>query len=103
MVVGNRVELLELNAFDGIELIFQLLQRQHARLALVQRFGQQLGRLNRGGQPLNGEWLDVDFTIAARHLLQTYADHHALVTRVHHVKYRVADARFQLTVQTFIA
>ncbi len=103
MVVGNRVELLELHAFDSIELVFQLLQAQHARLTFVHRFGQQLRRLDGGRQTLNSKRFDIDFAVAPGNLLQTYAYDHALVTRVHDVQHGVTHASFQLTVQAFIA
>ncbi len=38
VVFGNGVELLKLHALDGFQLVFQLLERQHARLALVEGF-----------------------------------------------------------------
>ncbi len=82
--------------------IFQLLQRQHARLALVQRFGQQRRRLHGGRQALDGERFDVDFTIAPGDLLQAHAHHHALMAGVDDVQNRITDAGLQLTVQPFI-
>ena len=102
MVVCNRVELFELHAFYRFELIFQLLQRQHARLALVQGFRQQRRRLYRRWQPLDGERFNVDFTVATGNLLQAHTHHHALMAGVNDVQNRITDARFQLTVQTFI-
>ena len=103
MVIGNGVELFKLHAFHRLELVFQLVKRQHARLAFVQGFGHQLCRLHRHRQSLNGKRLDIHFTIASGNLLQTHTDHHALVARVNGVEHRITDTRFQLTVQTFIA
>ncbi|MNH41675.1 hypothetical protein D3C79_1032150 [compost metagenome] len=79
MVVGDRVELLELHAFHLFNAIFQFLQRQHARLALAHRLGQKLCRLHCSRQALNGERLDVHLAIATGYLLQTHSDHHALM------------------------
>ena len=103
VVIGNGVELFKLHAFHRLELVFQLVKRQHARLAFVQGFGHQLCRLHRHRQSLNGKWFDIHFTIASGNLLQTHTDHHALVARVNGVEHRITDTRFQLTVQTFIA
>ncbi|GDU60837.1 hypothetical protein ExPUPEC61_03431 [Escherichia coli] len=103
MVIGNGVELFKLHAFHRLELVFQLVKRQHARLAFVQSFGHQLCRLHRHRQALNGKWFDIHFTIASGNLLQTHTDHYTLVARVNGVKHRITDTRFQLTVQTFIA
>ncbi len=38
VVFGNGVELLELHALDGFQLVFQLLERQHTRLTVVEGF-----------------------------------------------------------------
>ena len=103
MVIGNGVELFKLHAFHRLELVFQLVKREHARLTFIQGFGHQLCRLHRHRQALNGKWFDINFTIAPGNLLQTHADHHALVARVNGVEHRITDTRFQLTVQTFIA
>ena len=103
MVIGNGVELFKLHAFHCLELVFQLVKRQHARLAFVQGFGHQLRRLHRHRQSLDGKRLDINFTIATGNLLQTHTNYHALVTRVNSVEHRITDTRFQLTVQTFIA
>ncbi|MNZ74103.1 hypothetical protein D3C78_925440 [compost metagenome] len=48
VVIGNRVELLELNPFDLLKLLFQLLEREDTRLAVIQRFRQHCGWLNGG-------------------------------------------------------
>ena len=77
--------------------------RLTTRAAIVQRFGQQLGRQDRGRQSLNGERFNIDFTIAPGDLLQAHADHHALVAGVDHIEYRVTHPGAQLTVQAFIA
>ena len=103
MVIRNGVELLELHAFDGFELIIQLLQRQHARLALIQGFRQQRCGLHGGWQPLDGKRFNVHFTVTACDLLQTYPHHHTLMSGVNHVQNRITDACFELTVQAFIA
>ena len=102
MVVGNGVELLELHAFDGLKLVFQLLQRQHARLTFVQGFRQQRRRLHGGWQPLDCKRFDIHFTVTTGDLLQAHAHHHALMTGVNNVQNRITDAGLQLTVQTFI-
>ena len=103
MIFGDRVELFKLDPFHRLEFIFQLVEAHDARLAIVQRFGQQLGRQDRGRQSLNGERLNIDFTIASGDLLQAHADHHALVAGVDHIEYRVTHPGAQLTVQAFIA
>ncbi|MND92504.1 hypothetical protein D3C80_846630 [compost metagenome] len=71
--------MLELHAFHLFNALFQLLQCQHARLALAHRLGQKFGRLYCRWQALDGEWLDVHFTVTAGHLLQAHAHHHTLV------------------------
>ena len=103
MVVGNGVKLLKLHAFNGFQLVFQLLERQDARLTFIQGFRQQRGRLHGGWQPLDRKRFDIYFTVATGNLLQTHAYNHALMAGVDHVQYGITDARFQLTVQTFIA
>ncbi len=103
MVVGNGVKLLKLYAFNGFQLVFQLLERQDARLAFIQRFRQQRGWLYGGWQPLDRKRFDIHFTVAASNLLQAHAYNHALMTGVDHVQHGITDARFQLTVQAFIA
>ena len=87
MVIGDRVELLKLHAFHFVELLFQLGQRQDARLTFIQRFRHQLRRLHRHRQSLNGKRFDVDFTVTSGNLLQTNTNHHALVARVDRVQH----------------
>ena len=103
VIIGYRVELLELHPFHLFKLVFQLVETQHARLALVKGFRQQLGRLNGHRQPLDSKRLDIHFTIATGDLLQAHAHDHALVVRVDHVQYRITHPGPQLPVQTFIA
>ena len=69
VILGNRVKLLELHPFHRFELIFQLVERHHARLAFVKGFGQQLSWLDGGWQALDRKRLDIDFTIATGDLL----------------------------------
>ncbi len=103
VVIGDGVKLLELHALHLFHALFQLLQRQHARLAIAHGLGQQFGRLYRGRQALDGERFDVDLTIAPCHLLQAHTDHHALVARVDDVEGGVTHAGTQLAVQAFVA
>ena len=87
MVVGNGIKLLKLHAFDSFQLVFQLLERQDARLTFIQGFRQQRGWLYGGRQPLDRKRFDIYFTIAAGNLLQTHAYNHALMAGVDHVQH----------------
>ena len=98
MVIGDGVELLKLHAFHRVDFIFQLVEAQHARLTIVQRFRQQLCGQNRARQALNGERFDIHFTVASGDLLQTHAHQHALMAGVDDIQHRITDARFQFAV-----
>ena len=98
MIIGDGVELLELYPFHRIDFIFQLVEAQHARLTIVQGFRQQLRRLYRTRQALNGERFDVHFTVTPGDLLQTHAHQHALMAGVDDIQHRITDARFQFAV-----
>ncbi len=80
VIVGDRVKGTKLNALNRLNALFEFVQRQNARLTFRHRFGKHLRRRQVGWQAVNAEGFDIDFFIAACHLLQTHANDDALVT-----------------------